>query len=169
MAARVMGMDESESRAWIALVSLAQALTPALDTRLRPLGLTAFELGALVTLSNAPGRSLRISRLAELTHAPLPRMSKVVARLEAKALVRRSACQADARATSLELTTDGQHAILAALPTYTDEARALVLSKLRPDQITMLADILEPIALELDPNGPVARGRSGQCGVSHSD
>lgn len=169
MAAHVAGMDESESRAWFALVSLSQALTPALDTRLRPLGLTTFELTSLITLSSTPGQSLRISQLAEQTHAPLPRMSKVVTRLEAKGLVRRSACQADARASSLELTTDGQHAILAALPTYTDEARALVLSKLHPDQITALADILEPIALDLDPHGPVARGRSGTCGASATD
>lgn len=166
MAEHMMGMDESESRAWIALVSLAQALTPALDTRLRPLGLTAFELGALITLSNAPGRSLRVSQLAELSHAPLPRMSKVVTRLEGKGLVARSACEADARASSITLTSEGQQAIIGALPTYTDEARALVLSKLDADQIAMLADILEPLALDLDPHGPVARGRSGACGAT---
>lgn len=162
-------MDESESRAWIALVSIAQALTPALDTRLRPLGLTAFELGTLVTLSNAPGRSLRISQLADATQAPLPRMSKVVSRLESKSLLRRSACQGDARASILELTNEGQQAIVAAVPTYADEARALVLSKLDPDQIKALADILEPIAVDLDPHGPLARGRSAACGGSTTD
>ncbi|MGX9900997.1 MarR family winged helix-turn-helix transcriptional regulator [Arthrobacter sp. SA17] len=151
------GMTDLESRAWVCLVSLSQLLTPALDARLRPNGVTTFELGVLVTLAEAKGGGVRISEIAAMLHATLPHTSKVISKLEARGLVEREISPTDARASSIALSRAGWRIIIAAVPVYSDEARSLILSKLGSGQIETLVDILEPLVLQLDPNGAVAR------------
>jgi len=58
-------------------------------------------------LSEAPGRSLRMSELARQTNATLPRLSNVVHRLEDRGLVERFPCPEDRRATNAPLTEAG--------------------------------------------------------------
>src|SRR5690242_10359889 len=84
-------LTADERRAWMALVGLLARLGGALDAQLRrDAGISHFDYTVLAALSEAPGRTLRMSTLAALAEGSLPRLSQVVARLEAKGWVRRT-------------------------------------------------------------------------------
>ena len=75
-------LDDEESLAWRAPASTLVRLQAALDAQLhRDAGISHFEYQVLASLSEAPGRTLRMSALAVLTEGSLPRLSKVVARM----------------------------------------------------------------------------------------
>ena len=57
----------------------------------RDAGIGHFEYQVLALLSEAPGRTLRMSELATLAEGSLPRLSQVAARLEQRGWVRRTA------------------------------------------------------------------------------
>lgn len=157
MAPKMHGLDEAESDLWVALTVFSQLLTPAMDARLREVGLTLFEYGALMSLSDAPERALRISEMAERTYAPVPRMSKVVGRLEERGLVARGASTSDGRASVITLTAGGRRLLLAAAKIQATAAHELVLDRIPAGAATDLALILRPLVATLDPSGPLTR------------
>lgn len=158
MARKMHGLDEAESDLWVALTVFSQLFTPAMDARLREVELTLFEYGALMSLSDAPGRALRISEMAERTYSPVPRMSKVVGRLEQRGLVSRRPSSSDGRASEMELTAAGRRVLLAATKIQASAAHRLVLNRLTQGDARTLASILVPLVQSLDPAGPTSRG-----------
>src|SRR6478736_3727412 len=90
---------------WIRFAAVLELLPAALDAQLnRDEGLTHFDYFALAMLSESPDRTLRMTALAARTNATLPRLSRVVSRLEALGLVERNPCPQDRRATNVTLT-----------------------------------------------------------------
>lgn len=156
MAQRMHGLDESQSSLWVALTVFSQLFTPAMDARLREVGLTLFEYGALMSLSDAPDRALRISEMAERTYAPVPRMSKVVARLEERGLVARSVSTNDGRASLMTLTAAGRRLLLRAAQIHASAAHDLVLDRISAGDAATLATILSPLVASLDTTGPLS-------------
>src|ERR1700722_4922829 len=76
-------LDAEERQAWLALAKTLARLPAALDAQLRrDAGISHFEYQVLALLSEAPGRTLRMSELAMMAEGSLPRLSQVVARLE---------------------------------------------------------------------------------------
>ena len=76
-------LDEEQRTAWVRLIALVELLPGVLDSQLRrDAGLSHFEYFVLAMLSEAPGRTLRMTVLAARTNATLPRLSHVVTRLE---------------------------------------------------------------------------------------
>jgi hypothetical protein len=74
-----------------ALAKTLVRLPAALDAQLRrDAGISHFEYEVLALLSQAPGRTLRMSELATGAGSSLPRLSQVVARLEQRDWVRRT-------------------------------------------------------------------------------
>lgn len=145
-------MNPLQSRAWLALVSTCQLLPAALDQQLlADAQLTHFEYVVLGTLFTADGRVLRMSRLAEATSATLPRLSKVVRRLDARGLVERRTCPGDGRATNVHLTQAGRKAWVQATPAHLAMARDRVLADLTDEQLTAIADALSIIVGHLGP------------------
>ena len=153
---KVAGLTAIESRAWVVLLSLTQALPTELDRRLRPAGLTFTEYGSLIALSEAPARTLKVNQIAQRTLSPLPRTSKIVRRLEARGLLVRSVCPSDSRAFNITLTEAGRRAIVGALRIHAADARELFLDRLTTEQLKDLAEILGPAAVALGPDGPFA-------------
>ena len=97
----VRWLTPEQLRAWVGLRSVAELLPAALDSQLRrDARLTHFDYQVLAMLSEAPGRTLRMTSLAQRTSATLPRLSHVVERLEARGLVARAPSTDDARATA---------------------------------------------------------------------
>ena len=81
-------LDAEESQAWRALAKTLERLPAALDAQLRrDAGISHFEYQVLALLSEAPGRTLRMSELALWAGSSLPRLSQVVARLEQRGWV----------------------------------------------------------------------------------
>ena len=84
-------LTAAQLRAWVGLLSVAELLPSALDSQLRrDSNLTHFDYQVLAMLSEAPGRALRMTTLAQRTSATLPRLSHVAERLEARGLVERT-------------------------------------------------------------------------------
>jgi len=154
----VRWLTPEQLRAWVGLRSVAELLPAALDSQLRrDARLTHFDYQVLAMLSEAPGRTLRMTSLAQRTSATLPRLSHVVERLEARGLVARAPSTDDARATDARLTAAGWDTLVAAAPGHVATARALVVDALTDDQVTQLEEITAALLARLDPQDRLAR------------
>ena len=143
-------LDDEERRAWLALVGLTIRLPQALDRQLRrDAGLSHFDYQVLVMLSEAPDRRLRMSELGARTEGSLPRLSQVVAKLEARGWVRRTPDPADGRATLAEMTDAGWATIRDAAPGHVEHVRRLVFDPLRPAQVDHLRRACEAMLAAL--------------------
>jgi DNA-binding MarR family transcriptional regulator len=150
-------LDRRQLRAWIRLRAVLELLPGVLDAQLRrDAGVTEFEYQALAMLSDAPGRTLRMTELARQTSATLPRLSHVVTRLEARGLVERFPCPEDGRATNARLTDDGWAKVQQAAPGHVTNVRQHVIDALSDEQIDQLAAISDAILARLDPTGAMA-------------
>jgi DNA-binding MarR family transcriptional regulator len=146
-------LDPEERAAWVRLAAVVERLPGLLEAQLnRDAELTHFEYWVLAMLSDAPHGTLRMSELAALTSATLPRLSHVVQRLEHRGLVKRVPCPDDRRATNARLTAAGRRKIVAAEPGHVDEVRERVIDALSAEQVTQLTDILTAILRRLGPN-----------------
>lgn len=152
MARRVPRMDDRESSAWLNLITVLELLPPALDAQLRrDAGLTHFEFVVLSVLRFAPEHSMRMKALAASVASTLPRLSHVVARLEARGLVERTAVPGDKRASDARLTDGGRRAVVLATPGHIATVRRLVFDVLDEEGIDKLDDVAGRIARGLDP------------------
>ncbi|GAA1140125.1 MarR family winged helix-turn-helix transcriptional regulator [Nesterenkonia lutea] len=140
-----------ELAAWVRLASILEMLPGALDGQLRrDAELTHFDYRVLSFLSESENQTLRMTYLAQVTNATLPRLSHVVSRLEKRGYLRRSPCEEDRRATNAVLTESGWEKVVAAAPGHVEAVRSLVLDGLSPEQVTQLTDITSRILDRLD-------------------
>lgn len=150
-------LTRSELAAWVRLTAVLERLPVVLEAQLkRDADLTHFEYYVLAMLSEAPGQTLRMTELAALTNATLPRLSHVVRRLEDRSLVVRRPCPEDGRATNAHLTVAGRAAIEAAAPGHVAHVRRHVIDALTPEQVSQLTAIADAILERLDPAGTMA-------------
>ena len=150
-------LDRRQLRAWIRLRGVLELLPGVLDAQLRrDADLTEFEYYVLAMLSEAPGRTLRMTELARQTNATLPRLSHVVSRLEARGLVERFPCPEDRRATNVRLTEAGWAKVQDAAPGHVATVRHNVIDALTDEQIDQLAVIGDRLLARLDPTGTLA-------------
>jgi DNA-binding MarR family transcriptional regulator len=112
--------------------------------------LSVTEYHALAMLSESENHTLRMSQLAQLTHASLSRLSHLVKRLEARGFVRREADPHDGRYTLAILTADGYQHLVASAPGHVNQVRTLVMDALTPEQVTALGDISRRLLARLD-------------------
>jgi DNA-binding MarR family transcriptional regulator len=132
-------LDADELRAWMALTAMTHVLPAALDAQLkRDSGINAFEYYVLASLSQAPGRTLRMSRLAVLSQGSLSRLSHAVGRLERAGWVVRRPCPDDGRLTEAHLTAAGWGMVQRTAPGHVREVRRLVVDALSPSQLATL-------------------------------
>jgi DNA-binding MarR family transcriptional regulator len=144
-------LDAEETQAWRALARTLVRLPAALDAQLRrDAGISHFEYQVLALLSEAPGRTLRMSALAVLAEGSLPRLSQVVARLEQRNWVRRTPDPADGRYTLAILTDQGQAKVTQAAPGHVQEVRRLVFDPLTKTQSRQLHEIGRRITRAID-------------------
>lgn len=147
-------LDDGELQAWVGLVAVVELLPGVLDGQLRrDADLTHFEYLVLAMLSEAPGRTLRMTALAARTNATLARLSHVVSRLERRGMVERTACPEDRRATNARLTGGGWAAVVAAAPGHVENVRRHVLDALSAEQVDQLREISGALLARLDPEG----------------
>lgn len=152
MITTVPRMDALESRAWLALVATAELLPSALDAGLRAHAkITHFEFMVLSGLKQAKRNTMRMTDIASMVDATLPRLSKVIGKLASRGLVERTGNAADARVTDVRLTSEGRRVLVHALPRHLAQVRELVIDRLDREQLAALADALEPVVKRLDP------------------
>ncbi|WP_306455215.1 glutaredoxin domain-containing protein [Leucobacter celer] len=136
------------------LHALLELLPAALDKRLGPIGITAFEYTLLERLAESDGHRLRLSALAAKTNASLPRISRVASSLERRGLIERAPCEKDGRATNAVLTARGAETHELSHDLYAAAVRELILDGLATlpgDGVSGLADLAYAVLGSLDP------------------
>ncbi|MCS5498073.1 MarR family transcriptional regulator [Cnuibacter physcomitrellae] len=147
-------LSETEREAWVQFAAVLELLPSALDSQLvHDEQLTHFEYFLLAMLSEAEGRTLRMSELASRTNSTLPRLSKVVNRLEAEGYVERVPSPDDRRATNAVMTDAGWAKIVGAAPGHVENVRSLVFDQLSAEQVEQLSAITHALMKRLDPEG----------------
>lgn len=147
-------LNEAEAAAWMPLLSTAMWLPAALDQQLQAdAGISNFEYGVLAGLSVQEARSMRMSDLARVANSTLPRLSKVVDRLEKSGWVARRPDPADGRSTLATLTDEGVAKIAATAPGHVARVRQLVFDHLTAAQVRQLGIIVSKISSAVGPDG----------------
>ena len=139
-------LDDDQQSAWRKLIEVVELLPARLDSQLRrDADLSHFDYFTLAMLSEAAGRTLRMTVLAALTHSTLPRLSHVVSRLAERGYVERTPCPDDRRATNAVLTDLGWRKVVASAPSHVDTVRELVFANLGAADVADLDRIMAKI------------------------
>ncbi|WP_394771275.1 MarR family winged helix-turn-helix transcriptional regulator [Lacisediminihabitans sp.] len=138
---------------WRKFISVVELLPGVLDSQLqRDAELSHFEYFVLAMLSEAPGRTLRMTQLAAETNATLPRLSHVVSRLETRGYLNRVPCPEDRRATNAVLSEAGWEKVVATAPGHVRTVRENVIDVLDDDDVADLDRIMARMLGRLDPD-----------------
>src|SRR3954449_7290810 len=131
---------------WKTLQLMMTLLTTALGDQLqRDSNLSFLEYYVLAGLSDQPGHTMRLSRLAILTNSELSRLSHLARRLENRGLIRREPDPADGRFTNAILTPDGYAELVKAAPGHAELVRQLVFDPLSESERRALHKALAKI------------------------
>jgi DNA-binding MarR family transcriptional regulator len=153
-------LDADEQRVWRTFLTSTQLLLEQLDRQLlRDSGMPHAYYGILVALSEAPGRSLRMSELAEVTCSSRSRLSHAVGRLEEKGWACRTECPTDRRGQLATLTDAGLDALAAAAAGHVEEVRRQLFDQLTAEQVSRLGEISEILFERLATEFPAAARR----------
>ena len=145
-------LDPDERRIWLAWVFSTRLLWEELERDLQAeagMGFGYYDI--LVMLSESPGRTRRMSELADATQSSRSRLSHAVARLEALGWIRREACSTDRRGANAVLTDAGFAALEAAAPHHVESVRRHLFDRLSPEQLDQLRVISEQLLEHLLP------------------
>jgi DNA-binding MarR family transcriptional regulator len=145
-------LDADEQKAWRAWLYSAQLLMDRLDRELtHETGISHAYYEILVALSEAPGRKLRMSELADRCLSSRSRLSHAVSRLEERGWVGRELCPDDGRGQLAVLTDNGFAALAAAAPIHVESVRTHLFDQLSPDQVAAMRDVGETLLRHLGP------------------
>ncbi len=132
-------LDDDERRAWLGLAHLFIRLPAALDAQLRrDADIGHFDYILMAWLSEAEGRTLALSDMAELATSSLSRLSHAMKRLENRGWVTRCPDPTNRRVTLATLTDDGMAKVVEAAPGHVDAVRRLVFDRLDTEQVAQL-------------------------------
>ena len=145
-------LSPAELETWMSLTYMLSMLPGALGEQLQSdSGLSFTEYYVLAGLSDAPERSMRMSKLALFANAELSRLSHMVSRLEKRGFVRRQADPDDGRYTQAILTDAGFEHLRTAAPGHVARVRELVFDALTPAEVSTLHTIAEKINRKINP------------------
>ncbi|GAB2573368.1 MarR family transcriptional regulator [Streptomyces capparidis] len=140
-------LTDEEQYVWRAYLSARALLEDHLDRQLqRDSAIPHLTYELLVNLSEAPGRSMRMTELAERTKITRSRLSHAVSRLEDAGWVRREDCPSDRRGQLAVLTDRGYAVLEKAAPGHVEAVRRAVFDRLTPEQVRQLGEISRAIA-----------------------
>jgi DNA-binding MarR family transcriptional regulator len=138
----VRWLSDEQQAAWRPFAALLFRVPALLEAQLqKDAGIGHFEYMVLVSLSEAPGRTLRMSELAAMASGSLSRLSHVVARLEARGWVRREPCPGDGRFINAVLTEEGWQKLVETAPGHVEAVQKLLIETLSPAEFRSLGEI----------------------------
>jgi DNA-binding MarR family transcriptional regulator len=135
-------LTDEQQASWRPFAALLFRVPAILDAQLqKDSGVNHFEYMVLVSLSEAPDRTLRMSELAAMASGSLSRLSHVVARLEARGWVRRESCPGDGRFINAVLTEEGWQKLVETAPGHVAAVQKLLIEVLSPEELDSLGVI----------------------------
>jgi DNA-binding MarR family transcriptional regulator len=156
-------MSAQELATWRALVDTTAELRRILGARLSQESLLSpGDYQVLLALTEAAGRRLRSSELAESIDWERSRLSHHLGRMERRGLIRRDECATDSRGAEVSLTDDGARMFRAATAPHMRAIKQHFADALTPEQFDALAEILQTLRSHLHPEltaAPIREGR----------
>jgi DNA-binding MarR family transcriptional regulator len=122
------------------------ALTRQLDAELareHKLPLSSYEV--LLYLADAPEGRMRMAELADSVLLSRSGLTRLVDRLEREGLLKRKACESDARGFFAEITPKGRQLFDAARRTHLEGVRALFLSRFSREELRALGSLWQKL------------------------
>lgn len=139
-------LTDQEQAAWRGYLALLRLVTTSIDRQLQDeAGLPHGYYQILAMLSEAEGRTLRMSQLAEVTMTSQSRISHAVSALEERGWVQRAPSTEDRRGHTASLTDSGFAALAELAPGHVAEVRRLIFDRLSPAQVAALTGIADSI------------------------
>ena len=139
-------LSDAELRAWQALLHAHDQVLRELDAELRDEHrLALHEYDVLLRLAHAPGRTLRMTELAERVMISPSGLTRLVDRLVRDGLVRRERFEGDARVMLARLTEQGLRVLRRAARTHLRGIREHFTGRLSEAQLRNVASALESI------------------------
>jgi DNA-binding MarR family transcriptional regulator len=160
--ATAAALSADELAAWRAFLRAHATVTRRLEADLlaeHDLPLASYDV--LVQLSEAPGRQLRMTELAERVLLSRSGLTRLVDRLERDQLVERRACPSDARGTLAVLTEAGLERLRAAWPTHLRGVSEQVTSRFTAEEVAVLAELLGRLSAPVPAEGTCGGPTSG--------
>lgn len=139
-------LTEEEREGWLFISSIMFNLPGQLESQLqKDSGLSFVEYMVLAMLSESPQHKLTMTDLARRTNTLLPRLSRVVTRLEKDNLVERSIWEKDRRVSICHLLPGGLAKVQEAAPGHVEAVRRIIFDQLNARQVKSLAKIGESV------------------------
>lgn len=139
-------LNDEEREAWLFISSLMFNLPGQLENQLQQdADLSFVEYMVLAMLSEAPRQKLTMTDLAKQTNTLLPRLSRVVTRLEKSGYVERSTWPKDRRVSICHLLPAGFEKVKEAAPGHVEEVRQQIFDRLNSRQVSALVKVGEAV------------------------
>ena len=143
-------LDADQRRTWIGFLYAQMLLFEQIERDLqRDAGMPLAYYQILVTLSEHPGRAMRMSNLAHTLLFSRSRLSHAVDRLERNSWIRRDACPEDRRGAVAVLTDEGFAVLKAAAPKHVGSVRTHLFDELSTEQARELQEVSEVLIRHL--------------------
>jgi DNA-binding MarR family transcriptional regulator len=142
-------LNPREMKAWRSYIIASRRLLDALDSDLEGHDLTMADYEVMAQLSDAPGRRMRMSELADLAMLSKSRLSHRMKVMEKAGWVRREECMEDRRGYWAVMTDKGWKAIVAAAPSHVNSVRTRFIDQLTAKEQEALAGIFGHVTAEL--------------------
>jgi DNA-binding MarR family transcriptional regulator len=151
----------AELAVWRSLVDTTAELRRILGAELQDLNLSPGDYQVLLALSEADGRRLRSSQLADIIDWERSRLSHHLKRMEQRGLIGRHDCATDSRGAEVSLTADGARLFRGSTVPHMRAIKMYFADALTPEQFDALADILHSLQNHLHPDeaDPPGEGR----------
>ena len=145
-------LSAEQQRAWRAYLRGSRLIEEALDRDLQSHGVQLTEYEIISMISEAPGRRLRMSTLADLVVQSRSRLTHTASRLEKRGWVRRESCLEDKRGVELVLTPSGWDAVREMAVVHVDSVRKNVIDPVPPELFLALGQAMDHIRAVLAPD-----------------
>jgi DNA-binding MarR family transcriptional regulator len=146
---RTKWLNTSEMAAWRSYVVASRRLMDALDVDLQEHDLSMADYEVLAHLSEAPGRRMRMSELAETSMVSKSRLSHRMKVMVKAGWVEREVCAEDKRGSFAVMTEKGWRAIVRAAPDHVASVRSRFLDNLTAKDQDDLAKIFDRVTARL--------------------
>lgn len=162
-------LDAEQQSHWRAFRAGTALLLATLDHELVVrTGLSSHEYEVLVRLSEAPGRTMRMSELADGVAHSRSRLTHTIRRMEERGLVARAQCESDARGVNCTMTPEGWRVLVEGAPIHVQSVRDHLVDVLTPAQFAALGDAMSVVRAHLTTGAcaAVALGCDGAADAS---
>ena len=143
-------LDDTEQRAWRALLEVYLRLFPEIERGLRRFDLLQVEYGVLVALSESSDQCCQLSDLADRADISPSRLSHRLATMEERGDIERRTSDEDGRIIFATLTDAGRRRLETVAPHHVADVRRLIFDHLDEAQTAAFAEALTNIAVGLD-------------------